>query len=419
MTEIFDRNLDDEVFDAIDAEVLRQQESTELIASENFVSLAVLKAQGSVMTNKYAEGYPGKRYYGGCVNVDRVEELARERLKALFHVRFVNVQPYSGSAANMAAIRSLLSPGDRIMGMSVNGGGHLTHGYSLSFSGKDYESLSYDVDRETYRLDYDAILRQAQQFKPKLIICGASAYSREIDFGKFKEIADSVGAYLMADIAHIAGLVATGYHNSPIDVCDVVTSTTHKTLRGPRGGVIMTNDEELSKKIDKNVFPGIQGGPLEHVIAAKAVAFKEDLTPEYKDYIGQVVKNAKRMSEEFSAMGYDVITGGTDNHLFMLDVLKSKNITGMKAQKVLEAVNITANRNSIPFDTQKPYITSGIRIGTPAMTTRGFQEKEFVQIAHYIDEAIRNQDDARALDAIREKVVSLNRAFPLPYRKVG
>ena len=419
MTEIFDRNVDDEVFDAIDAEVLRQQESTELIASENFVSLAVLKAQGSVMTNKYAEGYPGKRYYGGCVNVDRVEELARERLKALFHVRFVNVQPYSGSAANMAAIRSLLSPGDRIMGMSVNGGGHLTHGYSLSFSGKDYESLSYDVDRETYRLDYDAILRQAQQFKPKLIICGASAYSREIDFGKFKEIADSVGAYLMADIAHIAGLVATGYHNSPIDVCDVVTSTTHKTLRGPRGGIIMTNDEELSKKIDKNVFPGIQGGPLEHVIAAKAVAFKEDLTPEYKDYIGQVVKNAKRMSEEFSAMGYDVITGGTDNHLFMLDVLKSKNITGMKAQKVLEAVNITANRNSIPFDTQKPYITSGIRIGTPAMTTRGFQEKEFVQIAHYIDEAIRNQDDARALDAIREKVVSLNRAFPLPYRKVG
>ena len=419
MTEIFDRNLDDEVFDAIDAEVLRQQESTELIASENFVSLTVLKAQGSVMTNKYAEGYPGKRYYGGCVNVDRVEELARERLKALFHVRFVNVQPYSGSAANMAAIRSLLSPGDRIMGMSVNGGGHLTHGYSLSFSGKDYESLSYDVDRETYRLDYDAILRQAQQFKPKLIICGASAYSREIDFGKFKEIADSVGAYLMADIAHIAGLVATGYHNSPIDVCDVVTSTTHKTLRGPRGGIIMTNDEELSKKIDKNVFPGIQGGPLEHVIAAKAVAFKEDLTPEYKDYIGQVVKNAKRMSEEFSAMGYDVITGGTDNHLFMLDVLKSKNITGMKAQKVLEAVNITANRNSIPFDTQKPYITSGIRIGTPAMTTRGFQEKEFVQIAHYIDEAIRNQDDARALDAIREKVISLNRAFPLPYRKVG
>ncbi len=419
MTEIFDRNVDDEVFDAIDAEVLRQQESTELIASENFVSLAVLKAQGSVMTNKYAEGYPGKRYYGGCVNVDRVEELARERLKALFHVRFVNVQPYSGSAANMAAIRSLISPGDRIMGMSVNGGGHLTHGYSLSFSGKDYESLSYDVDRETYRLDYDAILRQAQQFKPKLIICGASAYSREIDFGKFKEIADSVGAYLMADIAHIAGLVATGYHNSPIDVCDVVTSTTHKTLRGPRGGIIMTNDEELSKKIDKNVFPGIQGGPLEHVIAAKAVAFKEDLTPEYKDYIGQVVKNAKRMSEEFSAMGYDVITGGTDNHLFMLDVLKSKNITGMKAQKVLEAVNITANRNSIPFDTQKPYITSGIRIGTPAMTTRGFQEKEFVQIAHYIDEAIRNQDDARALDAIREKVVSLNRAFPLPYRKVG
>lgn len=418
MTDQFDRNADVEVFDAIDAELTREQESTELIASENFVSLAVLKAQGSVMTNKYAEGYPGKRYYGGCVDVDIVEDLARERLKKLFNVKYVNVQPHSGSTANMAAIRTILNPGEKIMGMSVNGGGHLTHGYSLSFSGKDYVSQSYDVDRESYRLDYDAILKQAQEFKPKLIICGASAYSREIDFKKFREIADAVGAYLMADIAHIAGLVATGYHNSPIPYCDIVTSTTHKTLRGPRGGIIMTNNEEIAKKIDKTIFPGIQGGPLEHVIAAKAVAFKEALTPEYKEYIHQVVLNARRMSEEFVSMGYDVLTGGTDNHLFLINVLKSKGITGLACQKLLESVNITANKNSLPFDTEKPFVTSGIRLGTPAMTTRGFKEEEFVAIAHYIDEAIRNKDDLKALDAIKAKVVALNKRFPLPYKAI-
>ena len=374
----FDWIQDEEVFSAIDAERRRQEDSTELIASENYVSLAVLKAQGSILTNKYAEGYPGKRYYGGCGNVDTVEDIARERAKALFHCRFANVQPYSGSTANMAAIRSLLNPGDRIMGMSVNGGGHLTHGYSLSFSGRDYESQSYDVDRETFLLDYDAILEQARQFRPKLIVCGASAYSRFIDFKAFRRIADEVGAYLMADIAHIAGLVATGEHESPIGLADIVTSTTHKTLRGPRGGLILTNDEELAKKIDKNVFPGIQGGPLEHVVAAKAVVFKEDLTSEYQNYIRNVVKNARRMAKEFVDMGYKVLTGGTDNHLFLIDVLSSRNITGMACQKLLESVNITANRNSIPFDTQKPYISSGIRIGTPAMTTRGFGEEEFV-----------------------------------------
>ncbi len=411
----FDWKEDTEVFSAIEKERERQEDSTELIASENYVSLAVLKAQGSVLTNKYAEGYPGKRYYGGCGNVDTVEDIARERVKKLFHCRFANVQPYSGSTANMAAIRSLLQPGDRIMGMSVNGGGHLTHGYSLSFSGRDYDSKSYDVDKETFLLDYDAILQQARTFKPKLIVCGASAYSRAIDFKAFRRIADDVGAYLMADIAHIAGLVATGEHESPIGHADIVTSTTHKTLRGPRGGLIMTNDEELAKKIDKNVFPGIQGGPLEHVIAAKAVVFKEDLSSEYHDYIRQVVKNAKRMAEEFVSMGYKVLTGGTDNHLFLIDVLSSRNITGMACQKLLESVNITANRNSIPFDTQKPYVSSGIRIGTPAMTTRGFTEKEFVAIAHFIDEAIKAKDDLKRLDEIKEEVTRLNRQFPLPY----
>ncbi len=410
---------DEEVFSAIENERKRQEDSTELIASENFVSLAVLKAQGSVLTNKYAEGYPGKRYYGGCLNVDKVEEIARERAKELFHCRFANVQPYSGSTANMAAIRSVLNPGDRIMGMSVNGGGHLSHGYALSFSGRDYVSQSYDVDKDTFLLDYDAILRQAREFRPKLIVCGASAYSRRIDFKAFRKIADDVGAYLMADIAHIAGLVATGEHESPIGIADIVTSTTHKTLRGPRGGLILTNDEELAKKIDKNVFPGIQGGPLEHVIAAKAVAFGEDLTQEYRDYIHQVVLNAQAMAGEFMKMGYEVLTGGTDNHLFLIDVLSSRGITGMEAQKLLESVHITANRNSIPFDTQKPYISSGIRIGTPAMTTRGFKEKEFVQIAHLIDEAIRSKDDLKALSSIDEEVVRLNHSFPLPYEEIG
>lgn len=409
------RESDQQVFEILSAERKRQQESTELIASENFVSPMVLQAQGSILTNKYAEGYPHHRYYGGCENVDDVENLAKERLKQLFNVKYVNVQPYSGSIANCAAIRSLINHGDKLLGMSINAGGHLTHGYSLSFSGKDYEAYGYDVNPKTYCLDYEEVRQLALKIKPKLIICGASAYSREIDFKKFKEIADEVDSYLIADIAHIAGLVATGYHNSPIEYCDIITSTTHKTLRGPRGGIIMTNDEELAKKIDKNVFPGLQGGPLEHVIAAKAVAFKEDLSPDFKTYIGQVVKNAKTMADEFISMNYEVLTGGTDNHLFLIDILRSKGITGMEAQKLLESINITANRNSIPFDTQKPYISSGIRIGTPAMTTRGYKEKEFITIAHYIDEAIKHREDLKYLSSLKEKVIELNKHFPLPY----
>ena len=414
MTRDFDPSVDPEVFAAISAEEERQRDSTELIASENFVSRAVREAQGSVLTNKYAEGYPGKRYYGGCENVDRVERLAQERVKELFGCRFANVQPHSGSAANMAAIRALVPPGGRIMGMSVDGGGHLSHGYSLSFSGQDYVSASYSVDEKTLLLDYDSILKQAREFKPNLIICGASAYSRTIDFTAFRRIADEVGAFLLADIAHIAGLVATSLHPSPIGLADVVTSTTHKTLRGPRGGLILTDSEELAKRIDKCVFPGIQGGPLEHVIAAKAVAFKEDLAPEYATYMAQVVANAKAMSEEFVKLGYRVLTGGTDNHLFLLDVLTSKGLTGRQVQTLLESVNITANRNSIPYDTQKPYITSGLRIGTPAMTTRGFKEGEFITIAHLIDEAIDHRDQPEYLAGIKEKVVVLNRSFPLP-----
>jgi glycine hydroxymethyltransferase len=406
---------DTELFSALKKERSREEYNTELIASENFVSKAVLEAQGSILTNKYAEGYPSHRYYGGCVYIDEAEELARERLKKLFSVPYVNVQPYSGSTANMAAIRTLVNPGDTIMGMSVNAGGHLTHGYPLSFSGEDYRAEDYDVDKDTYLLDYDAILRKAQEVKPKLIICGASAYPRVIDFAQFRKIADAVGAYLMADIAHIAGLVAVGDHPSPIPYCDIVTSTTHKTLRGPRGGILMTKDPEIAKKMDKTIFPGIQGGPLEHIIAAKAVAFKEDLEPSFKTYIDAVVANARTMAEEFTSMGYDVLTGGTDNHLFLINILKSRGITGMEAQELLESVNITLNRNSIPFDTQKPYISSGIRIGTPAMTTRGYTEKDFIAIAHYIDEAFKAKDDKKTLSAIQKKVIEINASHPLCY----
>ncbi len=405
---------DTELFQIIDDEKKRQSLNTELIASENFVSKEVMEAQGSILTNKYAEGYPGKRYYGGCVNVDRAEELARERLKKLFDVKYVNVQPHSGSTANMGAYRALLKPGDRIFGMSIDAGGHLTHGYRLSFSGQDYVSKNYGLDPETEELDYDEIEREALEFKPNIIVCGASAYSRPIDFKRFREIADNCGAYLMADIAHIAGLCATGYHMSPIPYCDIVTSTTHKTLRGPRGGVIMTNNPDIYKQINKNVFPGIQGGPLEHVIAAKAVAFYEDLQPSYREYIGHVCENAKAMAEEFKNMGYKVISGGTDNHLFMLDVWSSRGMTGLECQELLERVDITLNKNSIPGDTQKPFVTSGVRIGTPAMTTRGYTAEDFVFIAHMIDETIKNKDDDRMLESIRKKVVELNLKHPLP-----
>ena len=399
-----------EIYNLIKKEELRQEEHIELIASENFVSKAVLEAQGSILTNKYAEGYPGKRYYGGCEFIDKIEDLARERLKKLFNVKFVNVQPHSGSQANMAAIRSLIEHGDKILGMSLDAGGHLTHGYKLSFSGQDYTSFTYGVNPETGYIDYDEVLKIAKEVKPKLIICGASAYPREIDFKKFREIADEVGAYLMADIAHIAGLIATGYHNSPIPYADIITSTTHKTLRGPRGGIIMTNNEELAKKIDKTLFPGCQGGPLEHVIAAKAVAFKEDLEPSYKEYIHQVIKNAKAMANEFINLGYKVISNGTDNHLFLVDVKTSKGLTGKEVENLLGKINITLNKNSIPNDQEKPMYTSGIRIGTPAMTTKGYKEEDFIKVAHLIDEAINNKDNEDVLSTLKKEVIELNKS---------
>lgn len=404
--------VDKEIFDLIELEKKRQNEHIELIASENFVSKAVLEAQGSILTNKYAEGYPGKRYYGGCQYIDQIEDLARERLKKLFDVKFVNVQPHSGSQANMAAIRSLCEHGDKILGMALDAGGHLTHGYKLSFSGQDYESYSYGVNIETGLIDYDEVLKIAKEVKPKLIICGASAYPREISFKKFKEIADEVGAYLMADIAHIAGLVACGLHESPLPYCDVITSTTHKTLRGPRGGIIMTNNEELAKKIDKTLFPGCQGGPLEHVIAAKAVAFKEDLEPSFKEYMKQVKINARAMANRFKELGYKVISDGTDNHLLLIDVKTSKGLTGREVEDLLQKVNITLNKNSIPGDKEKPMLTSGIRIGTPAMTTKGYKEKDFILIADLINEAIDSRDSEEKLAAIKEKVLSLTSPHP-------
>ena len=398
-----------ELYNLIKKEEIRQEEHIELIASENFVSKAVLEAQGSILTNKYAEGYPGKRYYGGCEFIDKIEDLARERLKKLFNVNYVNVQPHSGSQANMAAIRSLIQHGDKILGMSLDAGGHLTHGYKLSFSGQDYQSFTYGVNPETGCIDYEEVLRIAKEVKPNLIICGASAYPREIDFKKFKEIADEVGAYLMADIAHIAGLIATNYHNSPIPYADVITSTTHKTLRGPRGGIIMTNNEEIAKRIDKTLFPGCQGGPLEHIIAAKAVAFKEDLEPSYKEYIGQVIKNAKAMANEFIKLGYRVISNGTDNHLFLVDVKTSKGLTGKEVEDLLGKISITLNKNSIPNDQEKPMYTSGIRIGTPAMTTKGYKEEDFIKVADIIDKAITNKDNEEVLTLLKKEVIELNK----------
>ena len=398
-----------ELYNLIKKEEIRQEEHIELIASENFVSKAVLEAQGSILTNKYAEGYPGKRYYGGCEFIDKIEDLARERLKKLFNVNYVNVQPHSGSQANMAAIRSLIQHGDKILGMSLDAGGHLTHGYKLSFSGQDYQSFTYGVNPETGCIDYEEVLRIAKEVKPNLIICGASAYPREIDFKKFKEIADEVGAYLMADIAHIAGLIATNYHKSPIPYADVITSTTHKTLRGPRGGIIMTNNEEIAKRIDKTLFPGCQGGPLEHIIAAKAVAFKENLEPSYKEYIGQVIKNAKAMANEFIKLGYRVISNGTDNHLFLVDVKTSKGLTGKEVEDLLGKISITLNKNSIPNDQEKPMYTSGIRIGTPAMTTKGYKEEDFIKVADIIDKAITNKNNEEVLTLLKKEVIELNK----------
>ncbi len=381
------RNQDNTIYELIQNEAIRQKDLIELIASENFVSNAVLEAAGSILTNKYAEGYPSKRYYNGCHYVDEIENIAIERAKTLFKCNYANVQPHSGSQANQAAFLALLKPGDRILGMSMNSGGHLTHGSQASLSGKWFESISYNVNKSDFLIDYDSIESLAIEYKPKLIIAGYSAYPREIDFAKFRKIADKVGAYLMADIAHIAGLVATGYHQSPLEYADVVTSTTHKTLRGPRGGLILSNNEDLFKKIDLALFPGIQGGPLMHIIAAKAVAFGEALQPSFSTYIKQVLKNAKALSDGFKTNGYHPITDGTSNHMVILD-LRNQGITGKDAANALDRAGITCNKNNIPFDDTSPFITSGIRLGSAACTTRGFKEHEFKLVADMISEVL-------------------------------
>ena len=404
---------DREVYDAIEAERKRQNEGIELIASENFVSKSVLEAAGSVMTNKYAEGYPDKRYYGGCECVDIVEKLAIERAKEIFNVKYVNVQPHSGSQANMGVYKALLNLGDVILGMRLDHGGHLTHGKNVNFSGKDYTVYSYSVRKEDEYIDYDEVEKIAMEVKPKLIVAGASAYPRVIDFKKFREVADKVGAYLMVDMAHIAGLVAAGEHPSPIPYAHVVTTTTHKTLRGPRGGVIMTNDEEIAKKIDKAIFPGIQGGPLMHIIAAKAVAFKQALSPEFKEHQHQIVKNAKALAEILEKGGLRLVSGGTDNHMILVDLKSSKGLTGQAVEKALDKAGITVNKNGIPYDTEKPMVTSGIRIGTPAVTTRGMKEKEMEEIGNFILETIENINDDKKLSEIKERVKELCLRFPL------
>lgn len=402
-----------QIYDAILKETKRQEEHLELIASENFVSRDVLEAQGSIFTNKYAEGYPGKRYYGGCEFADEVEMLAIERAKELFNANFANVQAHSGSQANMAAIRSLINHGDKILGMKLDSGGHLTHGYRLSFSGQDYVGITYGVDKETELIDYDHVLEIALKEKPQLIIAGASAYSRVIDFKKFREIADKVGAYLLVDMAHIAGLVAAGLHPTPLPHAHVVTSTTHKTLRGPRGGLILTNDEALATKIDRHVFPGTQGGPLMHVIAAKAVAFREALKPEFRTYQQQVIKNSRALSDRLKELGYRVVSGGTDNHLLTIDVYQTLGITGREAEDLLESVNITTNKNTIPYDTLKPMITSGVRLGSAALTTRGFKEQEMVMVADFIDEALKHKNNKDVLLNIKERIIQMVKRFPL------
>ena len=414
---IFDKEdykaYDADLWNAIAKEEERQQNNIELIASENVVSKAVMAAQGSILTNKYAEGYPGHRYYGGTDVVDVVESLAIERAKEIFGAKFANVQPHSGSQANCAAYMALIEPGDTVMGMDLAAGGHLTHGASVSFSGQTYNFVSYSVDPETELLDFDAILKQAQEVKPKLIVAGASAYSQIIDFSKFREIADAVGAKLMVDMAHIAGLVAAGLHPSPVPYAHITTTTTHKTLRGPRGGLILTNDEDLAKKINSAIFPAIQGGPLEHVIAAKAVAFKEALDPAFKEYATNVIKNSKAMVDVFlQDSDFRVISGGTENHLFLVDVTKVVE-NGKVAQNLLDEVNITLNKNSIPYETLSPFKTSGIRIGTAAITARGFGEKESRTVAELIIKALKNADQPAVLEEVRDQVKTLTDAFPL------
>ena len=406
------REFDPELQAAIDQELERQRTHIELIASENFVSKAVLEAQGSVLTNKYAEGYSGKRYYGGCEYVDVVETLAVERACKLFNAGFANVQPHSGASANLAAYNAVLMPGDKILGMSLDAGGHLTHGYKVNFSGKMYQAVNYGLNDEGY-IDYDKVEEIALAELPNIIVAGASAYPRIIDFKKFREIADKVTAkaerkcYFMVDMAHIAGLVAAGLHPNPIEYADIVTTTTHKTLRGPRGGMILTNDEALAKKINSSVFPGCQGGPLMHVIAGKAVAFKEALDPSFKEYAAQIIKNCKALAAELTKLGYKLVSGGTDNHLILVDIYGSVGVTGKKAENVLHSVNITTNKNAIPNDTQKPTITSGLRLGTAAVTTRGFKEDDMVKVANWIDRALRNKDNEEVLAEVRNEVVAL------------
>lgn len=393
-------------------ELRRQRNNIELIASENFVSKDILKLQGSVLTNKYAEGYSGKRYYGGCKYIDEVETLAIKYACELFNCKYANVQPHSGSSANMAVYKALLNVGDKVMGMNLSHGGHLTHGHPINFSGLDYNIVSYDVDLKTEMLDYDEIEALALKEKPKMIIAGASAYSRFIDFKRFRSIADKCGAYLMVDMAHIAGLVATGLHETPIPYADVVTTTTHKTLRGPRGGMILTNNKEIIRKINKTIFPGIQGGPLMHVIAAKAECFYEALQPEFKDYIKSVVKNAKVLSDTLKSEGFRIVSGGTDNHLMLVDV-KSIGLTGKEAEKILDAINITCNKNTIPNETESPMVTSGIRLGTPAMTTRGFNESDFKEVALIISEALKNRNDKNKMKELKNRVKNLTNSHPL------
>ncbi|MGT2563277.1 serine hydroxymethyltransferase [Streptococcus viridans] len=414
---IFDKDdfkaYDADLWNAIAKEEERQQNNIELIASENVVSKAVMAAQGSILTNKYAEGYPGRRYYGGTDVVDVVETLAIERAKEIFGAKFANVQPHSGSQANCAAYMALIDPGDTVMGMDLAAGGHLTHGAPVSFSGQTYNFVSYSVDPETELLDFDAILKQAQEVKPKLIVAGASAYSQIIDFSKFREIADAVGAKLMVDMAHIAGLVAAGLHPSPVPYAHITTTTTHKTLRGPRGGLILTNDEDLAKKINSAIFPGIQGGPLEHVVAAKAVSFKEVLDPAFKEYAANVIKNSKAMVKVFlQDPDFRVISGGTENHLFLVDVTKVVE-NGKVAQNLLDEVNITLNKNSIPYETLSPFKTSGIRIGSAAITARGFGEEESRKVAELIIKTLKNAENEAVLEEVRSAVRELTDAFPL------
>jgi len=409
------KKTDPEVYAAIKKEVRRQNDNLEMIASENFTSLAVLEAQGSILTNKYAEGYPGRRWYGGCENVDIVETLAIERAKKIFGAEHVNVQPHSGSQANMAVYFAAINPGDTVLAMDLAAGGHLTHGHPHNFSGRFFKMVGYGVDRKTEALDYDVIAELAKIHKPRMILAGASAYPRTIDFKRFRQIADSVGAYLFVDMAHIAGLIAAGQHPSPVPYAEFVTSTTHKTLRGPRGGFILCK-KEFAKKIDSQIFPGIQGGPLMHVIAGKAVAFAEALTPEFKEYQIQLMKNAVELANALEKKGFRIVSGGTDTHLMLVD-LNAKNTTGADASKILGEVNITVNKNLIPFDEKGPLVTSGIRLGTAAITTRNMKEKEMQKIASLINEALENQKDLQKLAQIKKDTLALTKKFPL-YREL-